>query len=379
MASAKKLIEGVDDPESFDVSGHLESPVASFALKNGFIRDDRTDSEERWVKKLSNGTEAWLRTQAYSPWDYEKPLDMRDPRHSGGREWEFVIFTPPGKYQQIIRANEVIMSYTLGAFLQRLATWNTQAGPKPSLKRPVREARRPAPVPVPEPDDVDPKAELDRLVASKVPDFPFYWKLATYVKDNQLYVSGRVTRHSSHYVHQYSTTFELEVADIPPEHEAEIERLANECEDAIKEECRDINNKIYKALEREWDYLNSDEAVDEMMAANDYTFDEDGDHGGNIPFVQLNDQAKERARDWYRTGGLDYEWWDSIEDEWKQELEELGFNEPDIAFSGFSSQGDGASFTAKSFDFMKFVGYIFSTKTTERGHPYTDELFRNKP
>lgn len=378
MASAKKLIEGVDDPESFDVSGHLESPVASLALKNGFVRHDRAESEERWVKKLSNGSEAWLRTSSRSPWEDERPMNMRDPQRSGGREWEFVIFTPPGKYEQLIRANEVIMSYTLGAFLQRLATWNPKV-PKPGW-RPVREARRPRPpVPVPEPEDVNPKAELDKLVASTVPDFPYYWKLATYVKDSQLYVSGRVTRHSSHYVHQHSTSFELEVADIPPEHEAEIERLANECEDAIKEEIVDINDKIYKALEREWDYLNSDEAVDETIVANDYEFDEDGDRGGNLHFVQLNDEAKERARDWYRNGGLDYEWWDSIEDEWKQELEELGFNEPDIAFSGFSSQGDGASFTAKSFDFMKFVGYIFSPKATERGHPYTDQLFLNQP
>lgn len=28
-------------------------------------------------------------------------------------------------------------------------------------------------------------------------------------------------------------------------------------------------------------------------------------------FDELNDKAKEKARDWYRDGALDYEWWDS--------------------------------------------------------------------
>lgn len=28
-------------------------------------------------------------------------------------------------------------------------------------------------------------------------------------------------------------------------------------------------------------------------------------------FNELDEKAKEKARDWYRVGGLDYEWWDS--------------------------------------------------------------------
>lgn len=49
-----------------------------------------------------------------------------------------------------------------------------------------------------------------------------------------------------------------------------------------------------------------------------------------------------------------FEWWsDTISSE-KQELEELGFGGVDINFTGFWSQGDGASFTADSIDFNKF-------------------------
>lgn len=29
-------------------------------------------------------------------------------------------------------------------------------------------------------------------------------------------------------------------------------------------------------------------------------------------FEELKDRAKERARDWYRQGALDYEWWESV-------------------------------------------------------------------
>ena len=29
-------------------------------------------------------------------------------------------------------------------------------------------------------------------------------------------------------------------------------------------------------------------------------------------FDELEDDAKEKARDWYRSGALDYEWWDAV-------------------------------------------------------------------
>lgn len=170
MASARdivrRLIENIDDPEdldspeSFDVAGHMDSPVARLASTNGFTRDDRNESEERWVKKLSNGQEAWLRTTSSREWEH--PMDMRDPSRHGGREWEFLVVKPqfkcdycnqdrPAKkgtcphckktdkiirwnsHDQIARANEVVMSYLLGAILQRLATWNPRV-PKPRLE-----------------------------------------------------------------------------------------------------------------------------------------------------------------------------------------------------------------------------------------------------
>lgn len=62
-------------------------------------------------------------------------------------------------------------------------------------------------------------------------------------------------------------------------------------------------------------------------------------------FDELDDRAKERARDWYRAGGFDYEWWDYIYDDANTIAAALGFDlgsPPAIYFRGFSHQGDGA-------------------------------------
>lgn len=77
-------------------------------------------------------------------------------------------------------------------------------------------------------------------------------------------------------------------------------------------------------------------------------------------FEELSDSAKETAREWYRKGNLDYEWWDTSFEDYAAIAEILGIDlrlrprkskagtiqgyDPDISFSGFWSQGDGASF-----------------------------------
>lgn len=59
-----------------------------------------------------------------------------------------------------------------------------------------------------------------------------------------------------------------------------------------------------------------------------------------------NDRAVEKAREWLRQGACDYEWWEYTYEMWTDALKQIGFENAKIAFSGFSSQGDGASFTA---------------------------------
>ena len=43
--------------------------------------------------------------------------------------------------------------------------------------------------------------------------------------------------------------------------------------------------------------------------------------------------------------GMGDDWWSTTYDDWTEKLESLGYRDIDIRFSGFWSQGDGASFT----------------------------------
>ena len=62
-------------------------------------------------------------------------------------------------------------------------------------------------------------------------------------------------------------------------------------------------------------------------------------------FEELSDEAKEKAREWFRDGYPDHEWWDCTYDDAKTVAGFMGFEVKDIGFSGFWSQGDGAHFT----------------------------------
>lgn len=63
-------------------------------------------------------------------------------------------------------------------------------------------------------------------------------------------------------------------------------------------------------------------------------------------FDELSDSAKQNAIDGLRDINTDYiEWWDCTLDDYKEILEKIGFSNAEICFSGFWSQGDGASFT----------------------------------
>lgn len=135
-----------------------------------------------------------------------------------------------------------------------------------------------------------------------------------------------------------------------------IEDQISALEEDVKEYVRDLSDKIYEELEAEWDDLVSDETMAENMVANDYRFDpttgKRDDDG--VPFEQLDERAKIEAKVWYEQHWLDYEWWDCVEDDWKERLEKKGFMDPKISFSGFWSQGDGASFTCRYIDFQKY-------------------------
>lgn len=62
-------------------------------------------------------------------------------------------------------------------------------------------------------------------------------------------------------------------------------------------------------------------------------------------FDELSDEAKQKALDNLRDINVDDQWWDFIYEGFKEDMSNKGVDVDDIYFSGFSSQGDGASFT----------------------------------
>ena len=61
-------------------------------------------------------------------------------------------------------------------------------------------------------------------------------------------------------------------------------------------------------------------------------------------YEELNEEAKENAREWYKRGELNQDWHEYIYDDAKACAALLGINIDKIYFSGFYSQGDGACF-----------------------------------
>lgn len=77
-------------------------------------------------------------------------------------------------------------------------------------------------------------------------------------------------------------------------------------------------------------------------------------------FNELSDAAKERALERWRNGSDFFD--DFITEEWTAILAACGWSEVEIAYSGFCSQGDGASFTGRfdgaDIDAAKFRNYF---------------------
>lgn len=360
----KPTLEGVDDP---DVVLQNFEPRFLVVSKVGPFQPKQTYWGGKGQPDHVTGRGFW----------HNSPLDAATfTREEAEQEVEYLVqnYIKTAGRDRAYGESRVGMELMSPALMDK---WRKQRARNAARrKKPVIED-----VPVPDPDD--PATAVSSFVQSKTPYYPDYAKLARYIDDNRenVYISGRLTRHGR-YVHENSTSFELiiESNDLPDE----IAVLANTVEKQIGEEIVRINKKIYRALEREWDYLNSDEHIDEWLEeqaddrynalGNAYDDDDEAEGEEAYTFQQLDDAGKERARDNYRTSGLDYDWWDHIYEEWHEELREMGFSNPEISFSGFASQGDGASFTANGFDFLKWANWFMSSKPVERGHPYTDDL-----
>jgi hypothetical protein len=103
---------------------------------------------------------------------------------------------------------------------------------------------------------------------------------------------------------------------------------------------------------------------------------------------KVQQKALERARSWLQEAATDFDWYSCVVDFWKEVLNQIGFEDAKISFSGFSSQGDGASFTA-TVDLDKLVGFLADTiegkdtveviERKEQFLPYLVRLLGGKP
>ncbi len=87
-------------------------------------------------------------------------------------------------------------------------------------------------------------------------------------------------------------------------------------------------------------------------------------------FSELSDKAKDKAREHLIERVTMFDWWDMVYEDWTDKLSKLGFDNADIRFSGFWSQGDGASFTAD----MDLEKYIKSCKLGNKYRKLLNEV-----
>ncbi len=104
------------------------------------------------------------------------------------------------------------------------------------------------------PDDADLVAIAERLRSVQA---KYFFKLNATIK------------HTGRYYHEHSMSIEVE-------HDERPYLGLGDAEDEVKDCLRDLARWLYRALEREYSHVMSDESVDESIRINEYEFDEEG-------------------------------------------------------------------------------------------------------
>ena len=71
-------------------------------------------------------------------------------------------------------------------------------------------------------------------------------------------------------------------------------------------------------------------------------------------FSELPEKLKSEAIEKHRDDHVDPDWYSPITEGFKEDMDAIGVETDDVSFTGFYSQGDGASFTGKVSDTDKF-------------------------
>lgn len=93
-----------------------------------------------------------------------------------------------------------------------------------------------------------------------------------------------------------------------------------------------------------------------VLNYNQFSNLSESDGEKSYTFDELSPEAKKNAIEKNRDYDIEsYDWWEPIIEGFTEDLEEIGMTDVDCQFSGFYSQGDGASFTGKVSDNQKFL------------------------
>ncbi len=124
-----------------------------------------------------------------------------------------------------------------------------------------------------------------------------------------------------------------------------------------------------------------------MRIKNFKSFLSESEEEGSYSFEELSPEAQENALEKYININIDYTGWeDGVTERFKEEMSEIGIDDIKISFSGFQSQGDGASFTSEDIDTRKLfnaVGIrsnnalimeVYNEKTKEENKDFFDLL-----
>lgn len=83
-------------------------------------------------------------------------------------------------------------------------------------------------------------------------------------------------------------------------------------------------------------------------------------------FSELSKDAQSKALDELRDLNVQYDGWhDDVIDQFKEDMEMLGLSDVEVSYSGFFSQGDGASFTAEVSDTEVFMKEALGLESDE--------------
>lgn len=110
-------------------------------------------------------------------------------------------------------------------------------------------------------------APLDSCL-HQIADHLTYWQAQNY---NALYA---IVKHRGNYYHEMST--DIDVISDDNGDLGEPGEMTDGAEENVKDVLRDFMRWIYRALEKECEYLQSDEQVDAAILVNEYEFTEDG-------------------------------------------------------------------------------------------------------